>query len=65
MFVGAKIGLARLLCTRDDYGKAGPFSVGRLKMDLPFVNVSCAQTRLSIQRSTRLGATPHRRLRVL
>ena len=23
-------------CTRDDYGKAGPFSVERLKMDLPF-----------------------------
>ena len=24
-------------CTRDDYGKAGPFSVERLKMDLSFV----------------------------
>ena len=36
-------------CTRDDYGKAGPFSVERLKMDLPFVTVSCVQT--SAQRS--------------
>ena len=26
-------------CTRDDCGKAGPFSVARLHMDLPFVNV--------------------------
>ena len=26
-------------CTRDDHGKAGPFSVERLKIDLPFVNV--------------------------
>ena len=32
-------GPALLLCTRDDYGKAGPFAVERLKMDLPFVNV--------------------------
>ena len=37
-------GPALLLCTRDDYGKAGPFSVERLKMDLPFVNVLCVQT---------------------
>ena len=36
-------------CTRDDYGKAGPFSVVRLKMDLPFVNFVCVQT--STQRS--------------
>ena len=28
-------------CTRDDYGKAGPNSVERLKVDLPFVNVLC------------------------
>ena len=32
-------------CARDDYGKAGPSSVERLKMDLPFVNILCAQTR--------------------
>ena len=31
-------------CARDDCGKAGPLSVERLKMDLPFVNVSCVQT---------------------
>ena len=37
-------GLALLLCTRDDYGEAGPFSVERLKMDLPFVNLSRVQT---------------------
>ena len=36
-------------CTRDDYGKAGPFSVEWLKIDLPFVNVLCVQT--SAQRS--------------
>ena len=36
-------------CTRDDYGQAGPFSIERLKMDLPFANVLCAQT--SAQRS--------------
>ena len=37
-------------CTRDDYGKAGPFSVeARLKMDLPFGNVLFVQT--STQRS--------------
>ena len=36
-------------CTRDDYGKAGPFLVIRLKIDLPFENVSCVQT--SAQRS--------------
>ena len=30
-------------CMRDDYGKAGPFSVERLKRDLPFCEyVSCA-----------------------
>ena len=28
-------------CTRDDYGKAGPFSAKRLEMDLPFVNILC------------------------
>ena len=38
-----------IVCTRDDYGKAGPFSVERLKMDPPFVNVLCEQT--STQRS--------------
>ena len=27
-------------CTRDDHGEAGPFSVERLKRDLPFV--ACA-----------------------
>ena len=31
-------------CTRDDYGKAGPFSVEPLKMDLPFVNVLCVHS---------------------
>ena len=31
-------------CTRDDYGKAGPFSVERLKMGLPFVNVLSVHT---------------------
>ena len=36
-------------CRRDDSGKAGPFSVELLKMDLPFVHASCAQT--STQRS--------------
>ena len=39
-------------CTRDDYGKAGPFSVERLKMGLPFVNV------LSVQTSTQRSAGP-------
>ena len=38
-------GLALLLCTRDAYGKVGPFSAEQLKMDLPFVNLSCVQTR--------------------
>ena len=41
--------LAQRGCTRDDHGKAGPFSDERLKMDLPFVNVLCVQT--STQRS--------------
>ena len=31
-------------CPRDDYGKAGAFSVERLKMGLPFASVVCAQT---------------------
>ena len=31
-------------CTRDDHGKAGPFSVEPLKMDLPFANCVCVQT---------------------
>ena len=34
-------GLTPLLRTRDDYGKAGLFSVERLKMDLPSVIVVC------------------------
>ena len=29
---------------RDDNGKAGPLSVERLEMDLPFVNILCVQT---------------------
>ena len=37
-------GLALLLCPRDDYRKAVPFSVQRPKMDLPFVNVLCAHS---------------------
>ena len=28
-------------CTQDDHGKAGPFSVERLKMDLSFVQLLC------------------------
>ena len=36
-------------CARDDHGKAGPFSVERLELGLPDVNVSCAQK--SAQRS--------------
>ena len=43
-------------CARDDHGKAGPFSVERLKMDLPFVNAMCVQT--SAQRSAGLS-WPH------
>ena len=35
--------------TRENYGTAGPLSVERLRIDLPFVNVSCGQT--STQRS--------------
>ena len=31
-------------CTRDDYGQASPFSVERLKMGLPFVNVLCVHS---------------------
>ena len=31
-------------CTRDDYGKAGLFSVERLKMDLPFHECLCARS---------------------
>ena len=31
-------------CTRDDHGKAGPFSVERLEMDLAFANVLYVQT---------------------
>ena len=44
-------------CMRDDYGKAGPFSVERLKMDLPFVTISCVQT--SAQRSAGPLAVTH------
>ena len=33
-------------CMRDDYGKAGSFSVARLRMDLPFVNVSCVHSKV-------------------
>ena len=42
-------GLALLLWTRGDHGKAGPLLVERLKMDLLLVNVLCAHT--STQRS--------------
>ena len=52
--VGAETESWHLSCergrTRDDYGKAGPFSVERLKTDLRLADVLCAQCRPSWQR---------------
>ena len=52
---GAKRAGTSHVCARNDYGKAGSFSVERLRMDLPFVNVLCART------STQRSAAPRQR----
>ena len=45
-------------CTREDSGKAGPFSVERLEMDLTFVDVSCVQTKHTAGRGTLPDSAP-------
>ena len=51
-------GLALLLCTRDDSGKAGPFPVERLKMDLPFVMFCVYKGKCRPAHSTRVQGEP-------